>query len=278
MFAPLWNAPRQPALATCRDEQAWNARQLGQPADGPAMQLWCYDTPGVVLGCSQRALLDGALANAQAVARTGAQAAPGGIDAVPRQAGIDVVLRQAGGGAVLTGPWMLSASVLLPHGHPLASAQLVHSYRWLGELYAGVLRSLGIAAHAIAPEEARALQREAGERLSWACYGGYSPWEVVAGRRKIVGLAQVRRQGGVLLVAGLQLARPDWLLLTRALGRPDSEAGALAACNTSCEEEAGGEGWLDAVAAPLRRALSYALFELAPSAPSAPEPAGAEIY
>ncbi|SFV14219.1 lipoate--protein ligase family protein [Pseudoduganella namucuonensis] len=249
MFAPLWNAPRQPVLATCHDEQAWNARQLAGPADGPAMQLWRYDAPAVVLGCSQRALLAGGTAG-----------------------GIDLVLRQAGGGAVLTGPWMLSASVLLPHGHPLASEQLVHSYRWLGELYAGVLRSLGIAAHAITPDEARALQRDAGERLAWACYGGYSPWEVVVGRRKIVGLAQVRRRGGVLLVAGLQLARPDWLLLTRALGRPDSEAAALAACNTSCEEEAGGEDWLDAVAAPLRRALSYALFELAP------EPSGAEIY
>eukprot|EP01034_Spumella_vulgaris_P044296 gene44296-55086_t len=38
--------------------------------------------------------------------------------------------------------------------------------------------------------------------LGWACYGGYSPWEVVVGRRKLVGLAQVRRRGGVLLVAG----------------------------------------------------------------------------
>jgi lipoate-protein ligase A len=244
MFAPLWNAPRQPALASCREEQEWNARLLAQPSDGAAMRLWRYGAPGVVLGCAQRAALD----------EVGPRAAAAGMEAV---------VRQAGGGAVLTGPWMLSASLLLPQRHPLASAQLVHSYRWLGELYAGVLRSLGVPAQALTPERARELQSRAGaQQLGWACYGGYSPWEVVVGDRKIVGLAQVRRRGSVLLVAGLQLARPDWGLLAQALGRPGEEAAALAACNTSCEEEAGGGDWLNAVAGPLRQALSYALFHL----------------
>jgi lipoate-protein ligase A len=230
MFAPLWNAPRQPALASCREEQEWNARLLAQPADGAAMQLWRYGAPGVVLGCAQHAAL------AEVAQRAAA-------------AGMEAVVRQAGGGAVLAGPWMLSASVLLPQGHPLASGQLVHSYRWLGELYAGVLRSLGVPAHALTPEQARALQRRAGAaQLGWACYGGYSPWEVVVGHRKIVGLAR------------LQLAQPDWPLLAQALGRPAGDAAALAACNTSCEQEAGGGDWLNAVAGPLRQALSYALF------------------
>jgi lipoate-protein ligase A len=85
---------------------------------------------------------------------------------------------------------------------------------------------------------------------------------VVVGHRKIVGLAQVRRRGSVLLVAGLQLAQPDWPLLAQALGRPAGDAAALAACNTSCEQEAGGGDWLNAVAGPLRQALSYALFHL----------------
>lgn len=255
MFTPLWNAPRQPALASCREEQEWNARRLAQPPDGAAMQLWRYDAPGVVLGCAQHAALEQVRQRAAA-------------------AGMDAVVRQAGGGAVLAGPWMLSASVLLPRGHPLASEQLVNSYRWLGELYAAVLRSVGVAAHALTPEQAHELQRQAGrEHLGWACYGGYSPWEVVVGRKKIVGLAQVRRRGGVLLVAGLNLAQPDWPLLARALGRPVGEAAALAACNTSCEEEAGGAGWLDTVAAPLRQALGYALFHL-PQAQAEP----ADIY
>ncbi|KQV84807.1 hypothetical protein ASD15_06505 [Massilia sp. Root351] len=258
MFAPLWNAPRQPALASCREEQEWNARLLAQPADGAAMQLWRYGAPGVVLGCAQRAALD---------------------QVAPRAAacGMEAVVRQAGGGAVLAGPWMLSASVLLPQGHPLACGQLVHSYRWLGELYAGVLRSLGVPAHALTPEQAREQQRRAAPaQVGWACYGGYSPWEVVVGDRKIVGLAQVRRRGSVLLVAGLHLAQPDWRLLAQALGRPDCEAAALAACNTSCEQEAGGGDWLGAVAGPLRQALSYALFHL----PQAQAEAGdaAEIY
>lgn len=253
MRTPVWNAPRLPALVRCGDEQQWNARQLAQPVDDAAMQLWRYDVPGVVLGCAQRA--------AQERTR----------EAVP---GVDVVTRLAGGGAVLTGPWMLSASVLLPHGHALASERLVHSYRWLGELYAGVLRAMGIPAHAITPDEARALRHHAAQQLDWACYGAYSPWEVVVGHRKIVGLAQVRRRNGVLLVAGLQLARPDWPLLARALGRPAAEAAALAHCNTSCQQQAGapGGGWTDAVAGALRQSLCQALFA------SAPEAEPAEIY
>ena len=38
-----------------------------------------------------------------------------------------------------------------------------------------------------------------------ACYGGVSPYEVLVGTSKIVGLAQVRRRYGALLQAGVYL-------------------------------------------------------------------------
>jgi lipoate-protein ligase A len=41
--------------------------------------------------------------------------------------------------------------------------------------------------------------------LRLACYGTLSPWEVVIGKRKLVGLCQVRRRGGALYQTGVHL-------------------------------------------------------------------------
>ncbi|MRV71177.1 lipoate--protein ligase [Duganella sp. FT92W] len=245
MFTPLWSMDGGPAPAACEEEQAWNERRLAEPVTSPALRLWTYRVPGVVLGCAQRRLYE---------------LGP----ALPADgSAITVIPRMAGGGAVLTGPWMLSASVLLPYGHPLLSSSLVDSYRWLGEVFASVLRGQGFTCHAATPAEAARLQEQRGsDDLDWACYGGYSPWEVVAGGRKLVGLAQVRRRTGVLLAAGLLLDQPDWLLLTGAMGRPAAHAARLAACNTSCTQLRGAGNWKDAIAGPLLRALEYALFQL----------------
>jgi lipoate-protein ligase A len=226
-------------LASCLQEQTWNQRQLAQTANDPVWRLWGYQTPGLVLGCSQR----------NAVSTNPAR----------EHAGIDVVSRQAGGGAVLVGPWMLSASVVLPNAHALISGNLVASYRWLGEMYASLLQDLGIAAHAIAPEEARELQQAASAELAWACYGGFSPWEVVVGRKKIVGLAQVRRRTGVLLVAGLLLDRPAWTLLVRAMDKPARHIALLENGTTSCVEQLKRKVLLPEIVFPLAHALQNAI-------------------
>jgi lipoate-protein ligase A len=198
----------------CAQEQAWNRAQLAQPVLRPAVRLWTYAAPGVVLGRAQAAL------HAQLVdGRT------------------PVVVRDAGGGAVLTGPWMLSASIVLPADHPLLATGTVSSYRWLGMLHAGLLRDLGMGAHAVAPEALEAARPD--PSLKWACFGGLSPWEVVVGRRKIVGLAQVRRRTGALLTCGTLLSPPDWPLLCSVLGADTADVARLRACTTSCAEELG---------------------------------------
>jgi lipoate-protein ligase A len=228
------------AVVSCNDEQAWNQQQLELPVSSPCFRLWRYAEPGVVLGRSQRNLVSAA--------------------EVRERAGISLVERHAGGGAVLTGPWMLSASIVLPESHTLASPRLVDSYRWLGEIYADVLQQFGIAAQALPPERATVLQqdtRTAG--LEWACFAGFSPWEVVVGDRKIVGLAQSRKRNGTLFVAGLLLARPDWILLTRALDKPDASCAALAARTTSCAEQLQRELHPDSIVMPLVHALRQAL-------------------
>ncbi|GAA4002450.1 hypothetical protein GCM10022279_27940 [Comamonas faecalis] len=193
-------------------EQLWNEQQLAQPVTVPCFRLWRYREPVVVLGCSQRRLL----------AQAGSQ--------------VQVLLRQSGGGAVLTGPWMLGLSVALPPDHPLARQGLVASYRWLGEAIARVLQQGGVDAQALAPEALRAMQPAQRMAVDWACFGGLSPWEVLARGRKIAGLAQVRRASGVLLVGGVLLQPSPWRLMCDALGRDGADARTLAATTVSAAE------------------------------------------
>ncbi|WP_206047137.1 lipoate--protein ligase family protein [Noviherbaspirillum denitrificans] len=228
------------SIASPEEEQDWNRRQLSSEVVEPSMRFWTYQSPGVVLGCSQRGLLS-AVGAAQ-------------------RAGIPLAGRQAGGGAVLTGAWMLSVSIVLPVSHPLALGGTVAGYRRIGEGFASVLRDSGVDAHALTPAEARTAQQDdACPDLQWACYGGLSPWEVVVGKRKIVGLAQVRRRTGVLVAAGLLVGRPDWAMLCDAVGKPGGHAAMLAQRTSSCEEELGWQPPLADLALALRRQLREAI-------------------
>jgi lipoate-protein ligase A len=201
--------------SSAEEEQDWNEHQLNVPVAEPTWRLWQYAGAGIVLGSSQRAQL------AQVRART----------ALP------VLVRSAGGGAVLTGPWLLGLSVLLPDRHPLLGGALVDSYRWLGELYERALRATGVAAATV--PRGSALLGRAPDALSWACFGAFSPWELAVGVRKIVGLAQRRRKQGALLSGGLLFDTVDWPLLCAAFERPATEAAELARRTTSCTGEAG---------------------------------------
>lgn len=223
----------------CAEEQRWHESLLEAPVREPQLRLWTYRRPGVVFGCSQAALL---------------------ADARGRGARTEMVLRRSGGGAVLTGPWMLSTSILLPPEHRLLAGGTVSSYRWLGALIAGLLRDMGVAAHALSPDDVR--RNPGNPALGWACFGGLSPWEVVADGRKIVGLAQLRRRTGVLLTSGTLLARPDWAALCAALGRPADDARALAGVTTSCEEQLGAAPLVESFASELQQVLTDVLGEL----------------
>jgi lipoate-protein ligase A len=227
---------------SAQEEQDWNEAQLASPVQQAGCRLWHYEQPEVVLGCAQHAMLH-----------------------EPSDGAINKVLRKAGGGAVLVGPWMLSASVVLPNSHPLATNSPVSSYRWLGQCFADVLHRKGIKADAITPEATRAFRQanDLGKELSWACYGDLSPWEVVVGQRKLVGLAQVRRSTGTLLVAGLLLRRPDWPVLCQAMQRPTTLAYHLSARTTSLAEETSCALDLFDIGPPLAAALNDALLGVA---------------
>ena len=135
--------------------------------------------------------------------------------AAVRAAGLAVYGRTSGGGAVWVDEDALSLDLALPAGHPLAVHDVTRSYRWIGEVWAAALRDLGIAgARSIPTEEVRTILPLApDDPLRLACYGTLSPWEAVVGRRKVVGLSQVRRRAGAIYPIGVHLRwRPERLV------------------------------------------------------------------
>jgi lipoate-protein ligase A len=202
--------------------------------------VWTHRSPAVVLGNSQRPLRS--LIEQRIAGR------------------VELIEREAGGGAVLTGPWMVTTSIVLPHGHPLLGDGLLDCYRWLGQLHAAALAELGVPACALpAPALSHAHAMSDVRSVHWACYGGLSPWEVVdAAYRKVVGLAQRRRQAGVLLVAGALVGATDWHLLCDVMGHPEDEA-VLRRRTVSCEELAGRSIEPDALASALARLIDDSL-------------------
>jgi lipoate-protein ligase A len=228
---------------TAAGEQAWNVAALAHGTREPLARIWIWPRPAIVLGRGQLRQLE----------------------AVRLAAGedIEVVVRGSGGGAVLAGPWMIGASVVLPVGHPLLGKGLVDAYRWLGDAYLRVLTDFGVAAELLAPQQVAGVDAKiAGGPVSWACFGGLSPWEVVdASGRKIVGLAQQRRREAVLLVSGMLAQTPPWALLCAAMQAPQDEA-RLAARTVSLETLAGrtlDAAALQGLAAALEAQVSEAL-------------------
>ncbi len=220
--------------ASAAEEQDWSAAILREPAAEPALRTWVYRRPAVILGCSARP-------QAWQCERAAA-------------AGVEFCVRQSGGGAVLAGPWLLGASVVLPPRHPLVAPGVAQSFRWLGLAHQAWLQSLGIAAHAVpAPVAPRDYA------LRWACFGSLSHWEVAVGDRKIVGLAQARRRNGVLFCAGVLIASPPWDVLCDVLDLPREQALVLAGRTASCAEILGQPASAETLEPSLLRALSAAV-------------------
>jgi len=119
-----------------------------------------------------------------------------------------LVRRASGGTLVLHDRGHLGFSLALPPGHPLAPADILEAYRRLNTPIAAGLRALGADARLVSVEEARADVPD--PLLRAACYGGRSPFEIVAQGRKLVGSAQLRRRGLVLHEGGVLLRFDPW--------------------------------------------------------------------
>jgi lipoate---protein ligase len=178
----------------------------------PALRWYGARTPALVLGSGQR---------------------PSEVDgAALAAAGIALHKRASGGTAVLFVPGFLMQDVALPAGHPLRLDDVSESYRWLGGVWQEALAALGVATELISIPAARADSAAADPLLRLACFGGRSPYELLADGRKLVGFSQIRRRQGSLLQVGVYRSWPGRalaaLLRLPAAGR-DAFAAALAA-------------------------------------------------
>jgi lipoate-protein ligase A len=140
---------------------------------------------------------------------------------------LPVRVRSSGGGAVLSGPWLVRAAVVLPRSHALVQHGPAAAARWYGEIHCRWLHAQGIGA--------AALYR--GATIDhWACFAGRTGGEVVVGDRKIVGIAQAWRGQTILLSAGTLIAPAPWALLCDSLRRSPDAAAALAALTINAQE------------------------------------------
>jgi lipoate-protein ligase A len=118
--------------------------------------------------------------------------------------GATVLRRRAGGGAVLVDDQMLCGAVCVPIEQ--VAADVTESYRWLGDLLAGVLGGRRVEVDEARADVAglRARADSVSRLLLACCYGALSPHEVVdLDGRKIAGLAQVRRRHAALFQFGI---------------------------------------------------------------------------
>lgn len=143
------------------------------------------------------------------------------------RAGAVVRKRRSGGGAVLVEPgravWV---DTWLPRSDPLYEDDVSRSRAWVGAWWAAALGD-GVAVHDGPPLCTR-----------WSdtvCFGGTAAGEVVAGGRKVVGVAQWRAREGAL-THGLAYVGIDWALAARLLRLPPEAARELAAATATLPE------------------------------------------
>lgn len=139
-------------------------------AESPERAVWSFEVsrPALVLGSTQSLdLVD--------------------LDRA-RARGVEVVRRRSGGGAVWVDPVSVTwVDVILPAGDPLWRDDVGRSSSWLGEVWAGVLGDVGIDGVRVFDGPA---DRSPDAKL--VCFGGRAPGELLAGDRKVLGIAQRR--------------------------------------------------------------------------------------
>lgn len=106
--------------------------------------------------------------------------------------GWDLVRRPTGGKAILHGD-ELTYSLCLPLDHPLASGDVVESYRRISVALLRGLERMGLSASA-EHQGANASRRTAGP----VCFEMPSHYEIAVAGRKLIGSAQLRRKGVLL--------------------------------------------------------------------------------
>jgi lipoate-protein ligase A len=112
-----------------------------------------------------------------------------------RDRGIDVVRRLTGGRAVLHDA-ELTYSIVVNEDDPLIPKTITASYRYFSSGLLAGLESLGVKAQMTVPVSAYGQRKK--QSASSACFDAPSHYEVTVEGRKLIGSAQVRKNGVIL--------------------------------------------------------------------------------
>jgi lipoate-protein ligase A len=137
-----------------------------------------------------------------------------------RRQGIDVVRRLTGGRAVLHDA-ELTYSIIVSEKNPLVPATITASYRFFSQGLLAGLKLLGIEAQMTMPRSAYGQTKR--QPASAACFDAPSHYEVTFNGRKLIGSAQVRKEG-VVLQHGSILIKFDPGRVAAVLNLPTQEA------------------------------------------------------
>lgn len=131
-----------------------------------------------------------------------------------RQANIDVVRRPTGGRAVLH-QYELTYSVIVPESEEHVKGTIIQSYLKISEALLKGINAVGVPAEIVA--QANSLHPGTA-----ACFDAPSWYELVVAGKKLVGSAQMRRDG-ILLQHGSIILHFDTDLLFKLLKLPNEE-------------------------------------------------------
>ena len=156
-------------------------------AGRPTLRFYGWNPPAVSIGYFQRLAAE--------------------IDqAACRTLGIDIVRRLTGGRAVLH-EQELTYSLVVREDEPYIPPTVTESYRFFSRAIVAGLEKLGVTAEMKSPEPQRVKPRT---HASAACFDAPSHYEITVEGRKLVGSAQVRRDGVLLQHGSILLSfQPD---------------------------------------------------------------------
>jgi len=137
-----------------------------------------------------------------------------------KEFGIDIVRRLTGGRAVLH-EHEITYSIIIEENYPQLPKSIVESYKFLCR---GILQGLKLAGADVSLESGRKNLREVSTQ---ACFDSPSTYEIVCEGKKLVGSAQVRKNG-IILQHGSILIDIDAVKHSSVLGRNKKEEQVLA--------------------------------------------------
>ncbi|EAX48990.1 biotin/lipoate A/B protein ligase [Thermosinus carboxydivorans Nor1] len=170
----IFDSPRDARHNMAVDEAILRCHAAG--AVPPTLRFYTWQPPALSIGYFQKAH------------------AEVDVDAC-RARGIDFVRRITGGRAVLHDR-ELTYSVVVREDHPLLPPTLLGSYRILSQGLIAGLHALGVPAEMSLP--GAAFGQTARLPKNGACFDAPSFYEITAGRKKLLGSAQVRKEGALL--------------------------------------------------------------------------------